>query len=579
MMSTKFLSLSAAAAQLAQGVQLQSDFTGVTVESPKEDVVQTFEMGQSETTNLTDSKQPMSFGKKAAVIAGALMISGGVATGVVLGTNSNNSDGSAADPPAYSAYLAPIERDGVLEEQPDDGWICVNPETNDIVAGTHAYVDLTELLILDEEEPLDDSYSCGFCEAIMHAVVELQTQNPANRQVRHSKECEDGPEGYELLSLTCLTPRLPLVVNGDVTTENVGDIPLACIENGIGELNYAGITQINGNIIIENHQSVEKLSFPDLEIFNGNLIIRNNPYLRVIEFPNLRAVRQSPTNVGSGDVVILNNGNAFTVSSTIGYRCIDGEGNVVSDALMGKGTWFCASGQLHELPRFPMEKNHVFYDLQFPNLEFVVGTMTIRGNSIDLAGPPQTNSKIPPRIAFPRLATVGAGYDASVGQSSGGGLIVTNNNVLGGPISFPALTTINGGFAVEQTSASGLFAANLNSVLGHTRIKKNPNMEAIGLPSLRTASQDLVVFRNEVLDTVNLNRLQEVGGKLQISSNARLGEININTLKGVTGDVKIVKNCFLDKQKLLPNFWALPATTQVGGQTTITDNGQTTCGI
>ena len=256
------------------------------------------------------------------------------------------------------------------------------------------------------------------------------------------------PPGYTVdipeLNIVNNYVALPATLNGDIFI----------VGSNASEVSLPGVTEVTGNIIINDNAAAIIIDLGELDTADGNVIINDNTAATTIDLGEL--------DTADGNVIINDN----TAATTIDLGELDtADGNVIINDNTAATTIDLAS-------------------LDTANIVDVSGNTSATG--IDLGSLTTANTV---GVSGNTAAT---GIDLSQLDTVGVTVSVANNTAASG-IDLGSLTTVNTVDVSGNTSATGIDLASLTTANGSITVTNNGPCTAVTLGSLATVVGDLTV--------------------------------------------------------------------------------------
>ena len=274
------------------------------------------------------------------------------------------------------------------------------------------------------------------------------------------------------------------------------------------ELSLDCTTSLSGHVKTNGSNTITSLSMNRLRTVGAELEIRHADAMKTMDFSSLVSVE--------GDVIINENDVLEAIDLFTSLRRVEGSLSI----------W----------------KNDAMTLIDLPELEQVGGNVLLKGSALET-------------MRVPKLFVVGGCLDISYQKeiqnlerfsslTRVGRLDVYNNNALTSTAGLSALRAVGGRVYFNRNgqllTIEGFDA--LEQVEGELEIKRNPVLEGVDIPALRSIGKKLTIVGNNKLDHVELPLVESVGNKLVVEKNPALHAIALTNLRSVNGDLVLTEN-------------------------------------
>ena len=340
------------------------------------------------------------------------------------------------------------------------------------------------------------------------------------------------------------------IIGGDLTILNSDIDPVSNLSP------LSEITNIKGDVIINNTNLTILAGFTNLEFVAGNLEIKDNELLTEIQgFKNLELI---------GGVFFLSGNNQLVMLDEFSKLK-----SVQSDLVITINNSLTSIDNFNQLDSVFGELTIGYNDLLetingFHNLSYISGKLGISGHNrltsvkgfenVNLIGDQVYH--IAKGLEIRDNGQLSEIPEFNKVNSIGGNFRVDNNDHLNVFTGFENLITINGDFEIGEsnllTSIPGM--NNLEVIGGSFKIDWNWSLATVaGFENLKTIRGAFIVENNAVLKTISgLNRLESIDNNLVFNTNKALTTIDaFDKLQIVGGQISVVFNyqlnsfCFL----------------------------------
>ncbi|CDH55375.1 cell wall protein ecm33 precursor [Lichtheimia corymbifera JMRC:FSU:9682] len=309
--------------------------------------------------------------------------------------------------------------------------------------------------------------------------------------------------------LTCLalmpTPALGDDCSGDLKVDSQAELAkLQSCKSYAGTitidsttaptLDFAGVSTVEGDIVITDNGQLTQIVFPNLERITGTMRLENNTLLSKIEWPSLNTldaldVTVQPSLSSISFPAGLSNANKISIADTMAAS-IDG---IV----------------LSHIDTLAVDNNAQLKKLDLRNLSDVSSTICVSANS-------------------PRL-----NLDLSHLQSVQQGSFVDLAN-----ITLPNLEKVKGDLSFTDNHFDSLNLPNMTDVSGTLTVAGNNKLEKLSVPELQRLGGALLIANNTRLDAVEaFPKLEQVDGSVDLTGSFRL--VDLPKLQNVKGGLNV----------------------------------------
>ncbi|KAF2269207.1 hypothetical protein CC78DRAFT_575308 [Lojkania enalia] len=334
-------------------------------------------------------------------------------------------------------------------------------------------------------------------------------------------------------------------VSGTTTIQNSGDATqlATCtrtfsgsiaIETGTsGDISLAGLTNIDGNLVVNNASELVSLGAPDLESISGTLELNSVSKLSGLSFPKLTDLK---------------------VLSLIALPVLQ---NPTFGPINTAETIHIENTQIQNLDSIELETVQQMNILNNPyisqidmDLSKIDTQLTISGNNPDL------------EVSFPQLTVA---FNMTYRNCS--------------KVEVPALESLNSSMGLFGNNGLTSFAApNLTEIGGALSLVSNVELTNISFPELTEVGANLEIANNTKLHEISLPKLKSVGSSMDFNGNISVVDTPaLNDVKGTfnlqsTGDIQETCDNFFqplkDKKRIQGKFTCKGQVVNPGGEGT-----------
>ncbi|PVU89469.1 hypothetical protein BB561_005329 [Smittium simulii] len=312
---------------------------------------------------------------------------------------------------------------------------------------------------------------------------------------------------------------------------------ISVIQLNLEEVDFGNLSEVDGNITIENNFNLKSILLEGLAILNGTLKLKDNIQLLGLSIPKLHSVRKLQVS----NTPNLNTLNMDKISTA---ESIEISQTAITD-ISGLSVKQCES--------IIFSNNIYLKDIKMGNLTLVKKQFTIIDNNQQSTA------------SFPMLEMIG-------GNSTIQGL---------SELSLPKLKSVSESVTFIENQFTSLQLDSLTNLEMDLNIIQNKQLTQISFPQLKEIKKALVIQNNTELAEINKNsfpKLTKVGEKILITGPFK--EIAFPSLKMVNKAVTITSTEKLDCPSLKKEFsflnsnmWICKTTSSTGKQESKTNKG------
>lgn len=319
----------------------------------------------------------------------------------------------------------------------------------------------------------------------------------------------------------------------------------------------AGVSCIDGDLIISSSPDAQFPALPDLSIVTGNVVVVANP--DVTSLDALASLRK----VGSGVVVEAN--QSLTSIAALGGLTTFQSMSIVGNEVLADLSGFETFTDLHNVSLGIMANPSLTSVHGLQNVT-AIKTLGIDNNpalvsvadlgALRSAAVIDVSSNVAlPSLELPALQTVSV-------------RVVVNQNAELASVSLPVLTSLGESIQVDYNGALATVTTPELVLTGAYIARANASLTTISSPKLAFATLDVILNTAPGLTSVDFTNLTTIGGELQIAS------VPLADLSGFAKVSSLGSHLDIEACGALTDFTGLGPIARVPGNLTISGNAQ-----